>query len=118
MSRTVLIVEDHDLNRQMLRMVVAAEGYEVVEATTAAEVAERLAERIPDVILMDIHLPDGDGLDVARRLRADPRHDGVKIYAVTAYLMGEVADRARQAGCDGLLEKPIDTEKLLPALRA
>jgi CheY-like chemotaxis protein len=118
MGRTVLIVEDHHLNRQMLRMLVAADGHEVLEAGSAAEVDERLAQRTPDVILMDVHLPDGDGLDITRRLRADRRFDGVRIYAVTAYLMGEVAARARQAGCDGLLEKPIDSGKLLPALRS
>jgi CheY-like chemotaxis protein len=65
---------------------------------------------------MDVNLPDGDGLDLVAELRTDPRFASVRIYAVTAYLMGEAHDRARAVGCDGLFEKPLDTEKLLPAL--
>jgi CheY-like chemotaxis protein len=117
MSKTVLVVEDHDLNRQLLTMLVEGEGHEVLEAASVADVHARVAEAVPDVILMDVHLPDGDGLDVVAQLRRDPRFDGVRIYAVTAYLMGETAGRAETAGCDGLFEKPIDTDKLLPALR-
>jgi CheY-like chemotaxis protein len=117
MSKTVLVVEDHELNRQLLTMLVAGEGHDVLEAGSVAEVHEQLAGAVPDVILMDVHLPDGDGLDVVAQLRRDPRFDGVRIYAVTAYLVGETAGRAETVGCDGLFEKPIDTDKLLPVLR-
>ena len=118
MSRTVLVVEDHDLNRQLLTMLVEGEGHTVLQAASVAEVREHVAATTPDLVLMDVNLPDGDGLHLVSELRRDPRFDQVSIYAVTAYLMGEVHDRARRAGCDGLFEKPLDTEKLLPALRA
>jgi CheY-like chemotaxis protein len=117
MSRTVLVVEDHDLNRQLLVMLVEADGHSVIEAATVADVHRRLADVVPDVILMDVNLPDGDGLDLTAALRADPRFADVRIYAVTAYLLGETAARAQAAGCDGLFEKPIDTDMLLPAIR-
>jgi two-component system, cell cycle response regulator DivK len=117
MSATVLVVEDHDLNRRLLTMLVEGEGHVVQEAATLADVQRQVAEAVPDIILMDVNLPDGDGLDFVARLRVDHRFDDVRIYAVTAYLMGETHDRAMAAGCDGLFEKPIDTGKLLPALR-
>ncbi|MBI5103387.1 MAG: response regulator [Solirubrobacterales bacterium] len=118
MTRTVLVVDDHDLNRQLLTMLVAAEGHAVVEAASVAEVRARVADATPDVVLMDVNLPDGDGLDLVAELRREPRFANVWIYAVTAYLMGEVHERAHRSGCDGLFEKPVDTTKLLPALRA
>ena len=117
MTKTVLVVEDHDLNRQLMTMLVEGEGHAVIEAASVADVHARVAEIVPDVILMDVNLPDGDGLDLTSELREDPRFDSVKIYAVTAYLMGETTERAEAAGCDGLFEKPLDTTKLLPVLR-
>jgi CheY-like chemotaxis protein len=116
-TRSVLVVEDHDLNRQLLTMLVAGEGHAVQEAASVADVRAVLAETVPDVILMDVNLPDGDGLDLVAELRTQARYDGIRIYAVTAYLMGETQARAQAAGCDGLFEKPVDTAKLLPALR-
>jgi CheY-like chemotaxis protein len=115
-GKTVLVVEDHDLNRQLMTMLVEQQGHRALPAGSVAEVRARLAEAVPDVILMDVHLPDGDGLDLTAQLRREPRFDGVRIYAVTAYLMGETEQRATAAGCDGLFEKPIDTGKLLPVL--
>jgi CheY-like chemotaxis protein len=115
--RTVLVVEDHDLNRQLLTMLVEQQGQRALAAGSVAEVRARLTEAVPDIILMDVHLPDGDGLDLTAELRREERFDGVKIYAVTAYLMGETQERATAAGCDGLFEKPIDRDKLLPVLR-
>lgn len=116
MARTVLVVEDHDANRQMLVMLVEMEGHRVLGAASIAQARQRLAEQVPDVILMDVDLPDGDGIDFAATLRRDRMYDRVRIYAVTAYLMGEAKRRAMAAGCDGFFEKPIDTDKLLPAL--
>jgi two-component system cell cycle response regulator DivK len=117
-TKRVLVVEDHDLNRQLLTMLVESEGHHVTEATTVAEVHEQLRDVVPDLILMDVNLPDGDGLAVTRWLRRDERFATVRIYAVTAYLMGEIHRRAMEAGCDGLLEKPLDHQQLLAVLRA
>jgi len=114
--RTVLIVEDHDLNRQLLTMLVEGEGHRTLQAASVAEVHRQLADEVPDVILMDVNLPDGNGLDLVADLRRDPRFTHVRIYAVTAYLLGETAARAEASGCDGMFEKPIDTDLLLPAL--
>lgn len=116
MSRTVLVVEDHDANRQMIGMLVEMEGHRVLQAATIAQARAQLEQEVPDVVLMDVDLPDGDGIDFTAELRRENRFDGMRIYAVTAFVMGETRQRAERAGCDGFFEKPIDTAKLLPAL--
>jgi len=113
----VLVVDDHDLNRRLITMMLEDDGHRVLGAGSVRDVHARLAEELPEVILMDIHLPDGDGLDVVGQLRADPRFDAVRMYAVTANLMSEAGDRAARAGCDGFFEKPLDTDALLATVR-
>jgi two-component system cell cycle response regulator DivK len=116
MSRFVLVVDDHDLNRRMLCMLLEMEGHRVVQAADGAEVRARMEELRPEIVLMDVSLPDADGLDLVRELRADPRYEGVRFYAVTAHVMDETRRRAEESGCDGFFEKPIDTGAVLAKL--
>jgi CheY-like chemotaxis protein len=99
-------------------MLLEHDDHRVVGAANVSEIHAQLGRITPDAILMDVHLPDGDGLDVVENLRSDPRFADVRIYAVTANLMREARERAREVGCDGFFEKPLDTESLLKTLRA
>jgi CheY-like chemotaxis protein len=114
----VLVVDDHQPNLLLLTMLLEGDGHQVTGAASVAEVHARLEQLVPDTILMDVRLPDGDGLEVVRELRAQPRFAGVRMYAVTAHLMGEARRQALAAGCDGFFEKPLDTAKLLATLRS
>jgi CheY-like chemotaxis protein len=108
----VLIVEDHPLNLELARDILEAQGYEVWAAGNAAECFARLREGRPDLILMDIQLPGMDGLQLTRRLRADPATRDLLIVAMTAHAMTEDRGRVLAAGCDGYLVKPIQTRLL------
>jgi two-component system CheB/CheR fusion protein len=111
----VLVVDDHPVNRLLLESVLELEGIDVLGAGSIAE-AERLLERsVPPVIVLDLQLPDGYGLDLVRRLRADPRTSGCAIVACSA---GDQEDvQAREAGCAAFVSKPIDTRRFAVLVR-
>jgi two-component system cell cycle response regulator DivK len=108
----ILIVDDNPVNLKLARVLLAAEGYEVRTAMAAEEALEVLGDFLPRLILMDIQLPGMDGLELTRRLKADPRMRGVVIVALTAYAMKGDQERVLAAGCDGYIGKPIDTRRL------
>ncbi|HXG04027.1 MAG TPA: ATP-binding protein [Candidatus Binatia bacterium] len=112
----ILLVDDHNDTREMLHAALVSDGYQVEEAATGAEALARAAEFSPDVIVIDIGLPDIDGYEVARRLRAI-RPDGVRLIALTGY--GQARDRRRgeAAGFDAYLVKPVDPAELEQYLR-
>lgn len=110
--RRVLVVEDNPLNLKLVRDVLTASGYEVVPAGTAAEGVTLASTCEPDVVLMDLQLPDFDGYEALRRLRADPALRTVPVVAVTAFAMQADRDRAKASGFDGYLEKPISIREL------
>jgi two-component system cell cycle response regulator DivK len=112
-SRLVLVVDDHDLNRRMLCMLLEMDGHRVAQAADGAEVRAQMRQLVPEVVLMDVSLPDADGLDLVRELRADPRYARVRFYAVTAHVMDETRRRAEESGCEGFFEKPLDTGAVL-----
>lgn len=114
----VLIVDDHPVNLKLLRLTLTAAGYEVRTAPDAETALAMLGEWAPQAILMDIQLPGMDGLALTRVLKADPAHAGIRIVAVTAYAMKGDEERARAAGCDGYITKPVDTAKLPVTLAA
>ena len=116
MSR-VLIVDDNPTNLKLVSFVVRAAGFEVDGANDAPTAHARIAAHRPDVILMDLQLPDTDGLSLARELKADPATRDIAIIAVTAYAMKGDRERALAAGCDDYVTKPIDT-RALPELIA
>ncbi|MEV5071275.1 response regulator [Microbacterium sp. LMI12-1-1.1] len=111
-GRRVLVVEDNPLNLKLVRDVLTASGFEVVPAVTAEEGVELAATCEPDLVLMDLQLPDFDGYEALRRLREDPALITVPVVAVTAFAMREDRERASRSGFDGYLEKPISIRDL------
>lgn len=117
MGARVLIVDDNPTNLKLVAYLVRANGYEVDTAGDAAAAQAAIAANRPAVILMDLQLPGIDGLELTRRLKADPATRDIKIIAVTAYAMKGDEEKALEAGCDDYVTKPIDTRGL-PALIA
>ncbi len=105
--RRVLLVEDNPLNRKLARNALRAGGYQVVEAATGEQALMLVQEERPDLVLMDLQLPGMDGLEVTRRIKADPVTSGVRVVALTAHVRTLDEDRARSAGCVGYITKPI-----------
>ena len=108
----VLIVDDNPTNLKLVAYLVRANGYEVDTAGDAEAALAAIAAHRPALILMDLQLPGIDGLELTRRLKADPATRDIKIIAVTAYAMKGDEDKAREAGCDDYVTKPIDTRGL------
>ena len=104
----VLIVDDNERNAKLARDVLRAAGFRTIEAATGGEAIAVATAEQPDVILMDIRLPDLDGTAVARRLKGDPRTAHIPVVAVTSLSLREGGDWLLEAGFDGYLEKPID----------
>ncbi len=111
----ILIVDDNPSNLKLVRVLLQAKGYEVVTATDAGEVVRTLLTTRPRLILMDLQLPGVDGLELTRRLKADPATRDIPVIALTAYAMRGDARKAAEAGCDDYVTKPIDVETL-PAI--
>jgi CheY-like chemotaxis protein len=111
----ILIVDDNALNLKLAHVLLMGEGYDVRTATDAEEALDVLKTYRPRVILMDIQLPGMDGLELTRRLKADPATREITIIGLTAYAMRGDQEKILAAGCDGYIAKPIDT-RLLPEL--
>ena len=107
----VLIVDDNERNRRLARDVLQAGGFRTVEAASGGEGVSAAAANLPDVILMDIRLPDMDGTEAARRIKDDPRTARVPIVALTSLAMKGDRDALLAAGFDGYLEKPISVRE-------
>ena len=112
MPQKILVVEDNDRNRKLLRVLLRAKGYEVIEAANAEETMNYLEIQKPDLILMDIQLPNTDGLALTRKIRSEVETAHLPIIAVTAYAMKGDRERILEAGCDAYVSKPIDTHQL------
>lgn len=112
MSGRVLVVDDNEANKKLARVTLECAGFTVDTATDAVEAERAIAARRPDLILMDVQLPGVDGLTLTRRLKADPATRGILVVALTAYAMKGDDRKAREAGCDGYVTKPIDTRAL------
>jgi two-component system cell cycle response regulator DivK len=108
----VLIVDDNPMNMKLVRVLLTGEGYQVRTAADALEALDILKEWRPLLILMDIQLPGIDGLELTRRLKADPGTDQIIIIGLTAYAMKGDEGRILAAGCDAYIAKPIDTRTL------
>jgi two-component system cell cycle response regulator DivK len=108
----VLIVDDNAANLKLARILLQGEGYEVRTAVDAEDAVRLLATYRPRLILMDIQLPGMDGLELTRRLKADVATRDIVILALTAYAMKGDDERARAAGCDGYIAKPINVDSL------
>ena len=111
-SDPVLIVDDNPQNLKLAKVILAAEGYEVKTAIDAEDALKILESFVPRLILMDLQLPRMDGLELTRRLKADPARRNIIIIALTAYAMKGDERKAFAAGCDDYMSKPIDIDAL------
>jgi len=112
MSR-ILIVEDNAANMKLASLLLEGEGHETLQAESA-EAGLRLArEMVPDLILLDVHLPGMDGLAAARLLKADPATSGIRIVALTAMAMSGDREKTEEAGCDDYISKPFHHQEFL-----
>jgi len=113
----VLVVEDNELSMKLLRDVLTATGYRTLEATTGGRAVELAAEHAPDLVLMDIQLPDIDGVEALIRLRSDERTASIPVLAVTAYAMQGDHERFLAAGFDDYISKPVNVVELIGTVR-
>ena len=116
-GETILVVEDNMMNMELVTDILDAQGYTVQGATNGNEAIARIEENIPDLILMDIQLPGLDGLTVTGIIKDNPETRSIPIIALTAHAMRGDEEKARMAGCDGYIPKPIDTRALPGTVR-
>jgi two-component system cell cycle response regulator/two-component system cell cycle response regulator DivK len=114
--QTILVVEDNPLNLELVVDLLEGAGYTVLQADEGIGLLERVKTDRPALILLDLQLPGVDGVTLASQLKADPVTRGIPVLAMTAYARLEDQERAMEAGCDGYLRKPIDTQGLLQTI--
>jgi two-component system cell cycle response regulator DivK len=117
MSKCILVVEDQEDNRRILRDLLGNAGYELIEAESGEEALTAVEAQRPDLILMDIQLPVMDGYEVARRIKSNPDMKLVPIIAVTSYALTGDEAKARAAGCNAYISKPYSPRALLAKVR-
>jgi two-component system, cell cycle response regulator DivK len=117
MSRRILVVEDQEDNRQIIRDMLSATDYELTEAENGEQALAAVAKQRPDLILMDIQLPIMDGYEATRRIKADPALKSIPIIAVTSYALSGEEQKARAAGVDDYVPKPYSPRHLLAKTR-
>jgi two-component system cell cycle response regulator DivK len=114
---TILIVEDNVKNMKLVSDLLRAKGYDTVEATTGVQGVALAVAHTPDLVLMDIQLPDINGIEAFERLRADPRTASVPVVAFTASVTPTDRNRITQAGFSGFLSKPINIKEFLATVK-
>jgi two-component system cell cycle response regulator DivK len=117
MSKTILIIEDNDLNLKLFRDLLNANGYETVETKEGLNALELAKRKMPDLILMDIQLPEISGLDVTRMIKADPDVCDIPVIAVTAFAMKDDEEKILRAGCEAYISKPISIASFLETVK-
>ena len=113
---SILLVEDNETIRHAFSILLEDSGYRVLQAGTGAEALETAKREKPEMVLMDLGLPDVNGLEVTRRLKADPDTRGVIVIALTGRALAMDQAACMEAGCAGYLSKPIDSQQLLQKL--
>jgi two-component system cell cycle response regulator DivK len=113
----VLVVEDNEKNMKLFRDVLRAKGYRTLEATTGTRAVELAAAHRPDLVLMDIQLPDIDGVEALGQLRADTRTASIPVLALTAQAMEGDRERFLTAGFDGYISKPVNVVGLIGTVK-
>ena len=117
MSKLILVVEDQQDNRRIMRDLLTSAGYEVIEALTGEEGGTSAETHRPELILMDIQLPDFDGYEATRRIKANPDLQKIPIIAVTSYALSGDDVKAFEAGCNAYVTKPFSPRELLAQIR-
>ena len=116
LPKRILIVEDNELNMKLLNDVLEAYGYDIVKTGSGAAVLDLARTHRPDLVLMDIQLPDMSGLEAVRQLKGDPLTRRIPVIAVTAFAMAGDERRALDSGCDGYVAKPIMLREFLATI--
>ncbi|MFD2237693.1 response regulator [Aureimonas populi] len=117
MSKTVMIVEDNELNMKLFRDLIEAHGYRTVQTRSGLTAVDLARSERPDLILMDIQLPEISGLDVTRQLKADAELKAIPVIAVTAFAMKGDEERIRQGGCEAYISKPISVTHFIETIK-
>ena len=111
--KRILVVEDNETNMYLIRFMLEKSGYEVIEAREGAVGVELAIKEKPDLIIMDVQLPDMDGLEATKRIRASETDGDIPIIALTSFAMAGDREKALAAGCTGYIEKPINPETFM-----
>jgi len=117
MSKLILVVEDQEDNRRIMRDLLSSVGYEVIEAVTGEEGLAAADTHRPDLILMDIQLPGLDGYEATRQIKANPELEHIPIIVVTSYALSGDDVKAFEAGCNAYVSKPFSPRELLAKIR-
>ncbi len=118
MPKTVLVVEDNELNMKLFHDLLEANGYATIQTRSGLEAIDLAREHHPDLILMDIQLPEVSGLEVTKWIKEDDDLRSIPIVAVTAFAMKGDEERIRQGGCEAYLSKPISVGKFIETVKA
>ncbi len=113
MSKTILIVEDNELNMKLFNDLLQAHGYNTVQTMDGRDAIKLAREHSPDLILMDIQLPEISGLEVTKMMKADDELKSIPVIAVTAFAMKGDEEKIREGGCEGYIAKPISVPTFL-----
>ena len=116
MSKTVLIVEDNELNMKLFNDLLQANGYDTVQTMDGREALELVKKHVPDLILMDIQIPEISGLEVTKIIKADDELKDIPVIAVTAFAMKGDEEKIREGGCEGYIAKPISVPVFLETI--
>ncbi|MGL1920072.1 MAG: response regulator [Hyphomicrobiales bacterium] len=118
MSKTILIVEDNELNMKLFNDLLESKGYSVVQTTSGLNAVDLAHEHKPNLILMDIQLPEVSGLEVTKWLKADDELKHIPVIAVTAFAMKGDEEKILAGGCEAYISKPISVGKFLATIES
>lgn len=118
MTKSVMIVEDNELNMKLFRDLIEASGYETIRTRSGLEALDLAREHHPDLILMDIQLPEVSGLEVTKWLKDDEELRHIPVIAVTAFAMKGDEERIRQGGCEAYISKPISGPRFIETIKS
>jgi two-component system cell cycle response regulator DivK len=116
MAKTILIVEDNELNMKLFNDLLQAHGYNTIQTMSGREAVTLARQHRPDLILMDIQLPEISGLEVTKVLKADTELRSIPVVAVTAFAMKGDEEKIREGGCEGYIAKPISVPSFLETI--
>lgn len=117
-ATTILVVEDNDMNMELAEYLLEEGGFAILKASSGEDALALTQHTLPDLILMDLHLPGLDGISVVRRMKSEERTRSIPILALTAHAMRGDRERFLEAGCDGYISKPIDVKTFVTAIRS
>ena len=116
-KKKILIVEDNELNMRLFNDLLEAHGYEIIQARQGIEALKQARQHLPDLILMDIQLPEISGLEVTKWIKEDEELKTIPVIAVTAFAMKGDEQRIRESGCEGYIAKPISIGSFLETVK-